>query len=118
SLTRADWLEQEMIAESNPTQRDELLEATDLLWLAMLKRDIPLPDMIRQVEGKLFQRALQDRGKTRREGAKLLATSERSLDDKKRGRADMGKASPSGRGRRASAAADARRVRVAGLSKY
>jgi transcriptional regulator with GAF, ATPase, and Fis domain len=79
SLTRADWLEQETMTTSSDEQRDELFQASNLLWVAMLKHRVALPDIVRQVEGKLLQRALQVRGKTRRELAQLLNTSERTL---------------------------------------
>jgi transcriptional regulator with GAF, ATPase, and Fis domain len=79
SFTLADWLEQEVSASSHSDQRDEVTQATNLLWRAMLKQGVPLPDMIRQIERQLLQRALQVQGKTRRELAKLLHTSERTL---------------------------------------
>lgn len=79
SFTRADWLEQEMTIGSNAPDRDALLEAINLLWMTMLKNDLALPQLMRQVEGELVQRALQVQGKTRRELAKLLHTSERTL---------------------------------------
>jgi two-component system response regulator PilR (NtrC family) len=79
SFTRADWLGQDLTAGHNHDQRDEVMQATNLLWVAMLKQDVPLTDMIRQIEGQLLQRALQVEGKTRRELARLLHTSERTL---------------------------------------
>jgi len=80
SFTRADWLDQEMTADKDSEFPDELRQATNLLWLAMIKQEISLPDMIRQVEAELLRRALQVPGcKTRRELAKLLHTSERTL---------------------------------------
>jgi transcriptional regulator with GAF, ATPase, and Fis domain len=81
SFTRADWLEQEMTGGTNSARcdQDEMVQATNLLWLAMLKQDVPMPELIRQIEGELLRRALQVQGKTRRELAKLLHTSERTL---------------------------------------
>ena len=79
SFTRQDWLEQELTAGTSTVQHDEVPEAADLLWLTMLKQDVALPTMIRQIERELLQRALRMQGKTRRDLAKVLHTSERTL---------------------------------------
>ena len=76
SLTRADWLQQEL---QSPADSDDIVEATKLLWTAMQRQDVSFPDLMRRIEGELLQRALQAGGKTRREIAKLLHTSERTL---------------------------------------
>jgi transcriptional regulator with PAS, ATPase and Fis domain len=77
-LSRADWLRQETDDGSN-LQRDEILRAANILWAVMVARDLPFPDLMRRLEGELLHRALQIEGKTRRELAKLLQTSERTL---------------------------------------
>jgi transcriptional regulator with GAF, ATPase, and Fis domain len=79
SLTREDWLQQEDEIKTDARNRDDILEAANLLWLAMTKQEVPFPDLMRRIEGELLQRALQVGGKTRREIAKLLHTSERTL---------------------------------------
>jgi transcriptional regulator with GAF, ATPase, and Fis domain len=79
SFTRQDWLEQEMGEGTHPGQRGDVPEAADLLWLVMRKQDVALPEMIRQIERELLQRALQMQGKTRRDLARVLHTSERTL---------------------------------------
>lgn len=79
SLTREDWLEQETQLTSDPAHRDDLLQAANLLWVVMLRQELPFPDLMRRLEGHLLQRALQVGGKSRREIAKLLQTSERTL---------------------------------------
>lgn len=78
SLTREDWLEQETQLTSDPAHRDDLLQAANLLWVVMLRQELPFPDLMRRLEGHLLQRALQV-GQSRREIAKLLQTSERTL---------------------------------------
>src|SRR5262249_47861742 len=77
SFTRKDWLNQQTTAAAITNQRDDVLQAADLLWLTMLKHDVALPEMIRHIERELLQRALQMKGKTRRDLARVLHTSER-----------------------------------------
>ena len=79
SLTREDWLQQEVELTSEGKHRDDILQAANLLWLAMMRQEVPFPDLMRRIESELLQRALQVGGKTRREIAKLLQTSERTL---------------------------------------
>jgi len=79
SLTREDWLQQEVELTSEVKHRDDILQAANLLWLAMMRQEVPFPDLMRRIESELLQRALQVGGKTRREIAKLLQTSERTL---------------------------------------
>jgi len=79
SLTREDWLQQESEAGSPAKHRDDILQAANLLWVAMMQQEVPFPDLMRRIESELLQRALQVGGKTRREIAKLLQTSERTL---------------------------------------
>jgi two-component system response regulator PilR (NtrC family) len=79
SLTRADWLRQESEGGGEITHQDEITSAANLLWMIMLKNELPFPELMRNIEGELLRRALQVSGKTRRELAKLLHTSERTL---------------------------------------
>jgi DNA-binding NtrC family response regulator len=80
SLSRADWLDQQMpTADSLPERDDDILRAANFLWLAMMKSRAPLPDLMRRVEGELLEKALRLSGKTRREIAEMLHTSERTL---------------------------------------
>jgi len=79
SLTRADWLRQESQSEIQPRTADDIPNAADLLWLIMQRNELPFPELMRKIEGELLRRAIQDGGKTRREIAKLLQTSERTL---------------------------------------
>ncbi|HEY7404526.1 MAG TPA: sigma 54-interacting transcriptional regulator [Candidatus Angelobacter sp.] len=79
SLSRADWLRQESDSQ-NTSQRDaEIPSAANLLWLILLRHEMPFPELMRQIEGELLRRALQIGGKTRREIAEFLKTSERTL---------------------------------------
>ncbi len=79
SLTRADWLRQESDPEAEPGKTDEIPKAANLLWLIMLRHELPFPELMRQIEGELLRRALKIGGKTRRELAEFLKTSERTL---------------------------------------
>ena len=78
SLTRADWLRQENDAVE-AVNSDEMPKAANLLWIIMLKNQLPFPELMRQIEGELLRRALQIGGKTRKEIAEFLKTSERTL---------------------------------------
>lgn len=78
SLSRADWLDQ-MPPHTPPAHEDEIQKLTDLLWLVMLNRSLPLSELMRRVESGLLEKALQMKGKTRREIAEMLQTSERTL---------------------------------------
>ena len=79
SLTREDWLHQDTEQRSEAGHRDDILQAASLLWLAMTRQEMPFPDVMHRVEGELLNMALHASGKTRREIAKLLRTSERTL---------------------------------------
>lgn len=79
SLSLADWLQQETQLSAALTHPDEILHASNLLWVAMIRQEVPFPDLMWQVEGELLQRALQIGGRSRREIARLLHTSERTL---------------------------------------
>jgi DNA-binding NtrC family response regulator len=79
SFTRGDWLDQEWTPNPGSARCDDMVQATKHLWLAMVKQDVALPELIRRIERDLLQRALQLEGKTRRDLAKLLHTSERTL---------------------------------------
>lgn len=79
SLTRADWLRQESELEADSRHPDDIPNAANLLWIVMLRQQLPFPELMRRIEGELLRRALKLGGKTRREIAKLLQTSERTL---------------------------------------
>lgn len=79
SLTRADWLEQEGDVSPDASQRNGISDAANILWPVMLELDLPFRALIKRIEGELLKRALQTTGKTRRELARLLQTSERTL---------------------------------------
>jgi len=79
SFTREDWLQQEASPAGDTYQRDDILHAASLLWLAMSREEMSLPDVMHRLEGELLNMALQATGRTRREVAKLLHTSERTL---------------------------------------
>ena len=78
SLTLADWLKQ---GGDSDWQRviDQVQEAGNMLWCVLSQEGIPFSALMQRVESNLLQRALQAEGHTRRELAKLLQTSERTL---------------------------------------
>jgi len=82
SLSRADWLHQQESSTTSTGRTDHenaFLQAADLLWAAMLQQSVPFSEMMRRIESELLQKALQVEGKTRREIADMLHTSERTL---------------------------------------
>jgi len=81
SLTCADWLRQESDSgsEVDAKRPDDIPKAANLLWIVMLRQQLPFPELMRKIEGELLRRAMQVGGKTRREIAELLHTSERTL---------------------------------------
>lgn len=79
SLTRADWLRQESEPEADARHPEEVPQAANLLWIFMLRRELPFSELMRKIEGELLRRALQIEGRTRREIANFLQTSERTL---------------------------------------
>ena len=79
SLTKADWLRQESEPEIPARCTDDIPKATNLLWAILLEQEVPFHELIRKIEADLLRRALQLGGKTRREIAQLLHTSERTL---------------------------------------
>lgn len=80
SFCRADWLpQQDAPGSAAEGQADAVAEATDLLWTALVRDGVSFTDLMRRVESELLQKALQVEGKTRREIAGMLHTSERTL---------------------------------------
>jgi DNA-binding NtrC family response regulator len=79
SLTCADWLEQNGQKALDSSQEDSLREAANRLWIIMLQEGVPFRTLIKRIEGELVTKALQTGGKTRRDVARLLQTSERTL---------------------------------------
>ena len=79
SLTREDWVQQQPQPADDTAGVNDLLEAASLLWLVMQRNRLAFPDLMKRLERELLLCALQDGGKTRREIAKLLQTSERTL---------------------------------------
>jgi DNA-binding NtrC family response regulator len=80
SLSRSDWQDQQ--SSSAVRERDgddEIAQAANLLWLAIQKRGLSLPELLRRAESAVLGKALQVQGKTRREIAEMLHTSERTL---------------------------------------
>jgi DNA-binding NtrC family response regulator len=83
SLSRADWQDQQSSSAGPEHQSDdEIAQAANLLWLAMRKGGLALPELLRLAESAVLSKALQLQGKTRREIAEMLHTSERTLYNK------------------------------------
>jgi two-component system, NtrC family, response regulator PilR len=79
SLSRADWLDQQSSSRPEQEREDEIAQAANLLWVAMQKRGLALPELLRRAESAVLGKALEIQGKTRREIAEMLRTSERTL---------------------------------------
>jgi two-component system response regulator PilR (NtrC family) len=80
SFSRADWLHQQGPAAAGAAREGDALEhAARLLWDTMLRQGVSFSELMRRIENELLQKALQIEGKTRREIADLLQTSERTL---------------------------------------
>lgn len=79
SLSRADWLHQQALSAARSPHGGEILKAANLLWVVMLKQAVPLPELMRRIESELLEKALHIPGKTRRDLAEMLHTSERTL---------------------------------------
>ena len=80
SLSGADWVRQQAAAVAGGDREDDAIgHAASLLWETMLRQDVSISDLMKRIESELLQRALQVEGKTRREIASMLHTSERTL---------------------------------------
>ncbi len=76
SLTRDDWFAQE---EAQQQHQDLVREAAGILWAAIGQEGITFAGLLCRIESALLERALNSSGLTRRQIAKLLRTSERTL---------------------------------------
>jgi transcriptional regulator with PAS, ATPase and Fis domain len=78
SLGLADWYRRwdEPIAEENP---DLLREAAEKVWGAISAQGVPYTQAMQQIERQVLEAALNAGGRTRREIAQSLQTSERTL---------------------------------------
>ncbi|HYW47835.1 MAG TPA: sigma 54-interacting transcriptional regulator [Bryobacteraceae bacterium] len=80
SLTLADWLGQfDTQPKTGPEGTDRVREAGDTLWRVLARQEMSFASLMRRVESDLLQRALHMKGRTRREIARHLRTSERTL---------------------------------------
>ena len=79
SLNYTDWLEYNGDPAYDSGHHDSLREAANRLWIIMLQEELPFRTLIKRIEGELVTKALQTGGRTRRELARLLHTSERTL---------------------------------------
>jgi transcriptional regulator with GAF, ATPase, and Fis domain len=80
SLTFGDWM-----GQAGPREPDEgapsdaVHEAGDVLWRVLASQETSIASLMRRVESDLLDRALRMQGRTRREIARHLRTSERTL---------------------------------------
>lgn len=82
SLVLADWVDEE---NSQPApEKDLMLEAGERLWQMIYVHGLPYSNAIQQLEKQIIQIALRDGGATRRDVARRLQTSERTLYHKMR----------------------------------
>ena len=78
TLSIHDWQAQ-ATREGSDQKRDPLIDTTLALWEAISKRGLPYSQVLRQIEKGLLEAALRSGGQTRRQLAKQLRTSERTL---------------------------------------
>lgn len=83
SLALADWISQ---SEDEKTERREnpVNDAADSLWEAISARGLSFAQALRETERRIIETALRAGGRTRRELATQLRTSERTLYHKMR----------------------------------
>lgn len=84
SLGIADWLAQAPLAASSEADGDPIGEAAQKLWTAVFHNGVPWNEVIERVETRLLEKVLNVEGQTRRELARRLNTSERTLYHKLR----------------------------------
>jgi two-component system response regulator PilR (NtrC family) len=78
SFSWSDWLHQQRPAATGDGD-ERIAQAATLLWAVMLRQGVSFSELMRRVESELLQKALRVEGKTRREIADMLHTSERTL---------------------------------------
>jgi transcriptional regulator with GAF, ATPase, and Fis domain len=78
-LTREDWLLQNSHDMGAPPAADRLIEAGNMLWRVLTGQEMSFSGLMRRVERDLLERALRVNGRTRRDIARFLGTSERTL---------------------------------------
>ncbi len=78
-----DWMRQSE-PEGNEGARDIIGEAARHLWIAIFEDGMPFQEALRRLEQRVLERAMGERGQTRREIAVRLRTSERTLYHKLR----------------------------------
>jgi transcriptional regulator with PAS, ATPase and Fis domain len=83
SLGMADWLAQAP-ASTADGHADLVGEAAQKLWTAVFEQGVPWSEAIERLETRLLERVLMVEGQTRRDIAKRLNTSERTLYHKLR----------------------------------
>ena len=83
-LGMRDWLAQAPEAASSAGDTDLVGDAAQKLWSAVFDHGVPWREAIARVETRFLELALHVEGQTRRDLAKLLNTSERTLYHKLR----------------------------------
>lgn len=78
ALGMADWAAQSA-DEKAEERRDPLGEAAQSMWKAISQRGLSFSQALQQIEKKIIETALNAGGRTRREIARQLGTSERTL---------------------------------------
>jgi len=79
TLELADWLAVQSADDRPGDYEDPLGDAAQTLWEAISQRRLTFAQALRQIEKKVIEAALQAGGRTRREIAMRLRTSERTL---------------------------------------
>jgi len=83
-LTCADWFAQDGRDSDSGSGNDPVREAGNMLWEVLARDRVSFSALMRRVESNVLQHALQTERGTRRQLARLLQTSERTLYHKLR----------------------------------
>jgi len=78
TLTLKDWQAQSRREDGNQ-ERDLMRDAALALWEAIAKRGLSYAEVIREIEKRLLETALECGSQTRKQLAKQMHTSERTL---------------------------------------
>jgi two-component system response regulator PilR (NtrC family) len=79
SLGVPDWVAQSPAPAEDSADQDPFAEAADSIWKAISERGIPYPRAFQEIEKRVLKTAINASTDTRREIAKRLHTSERTL---------------------------------------
>lgn len=78
SLSLSDWMSQ-LLPENVGSEVDPFTQAAGAMWKAISQRGVPYAQALQEIERRVLEAAISACGSTRREVARRLQTSERTL---------------------------------------